>query len=438
MFVLLLVSAIFFMGGFIYWSTIGFMDRQTSAVIETDIEGLADVYSRDGLRGLIDTIESRIKRDPQRSSIYLVTDHQKRAVVGNISAWPNAGPNDTGWIEFRLKDPAAGITTRARSRPFLLPGGVNILVGRDVRMLEDVKLLIGRSLLWSMIIASIVGISAGLLITRRVGRRLETISETSRGVILGDLSRRVPLHGSADDLDQLGRGLNAMLDEIQQLLSGIEHVTDNIAHDLRTPLSRLRNRLVNLRETLGDRSDATIALDTCLTELDQLLATFSAILRITKLEASGAGRHVDFIQMNEVVAAAIDLYEPLGGEKGISIQSQLEDVVIRGDRDLILQATCNLLDNAIKFSAQDGRIDVDLREDGEAIWLRIADHGIGIRGDDRNKVFERFFQGQHAREIDGAGLGLSMVKAIVNHHEATISLQDNYPGLRVKVKFRKP
>ncbi|MFT4560662.1 MAG: signal transduction histidine kinase [Gammaproteobacteria bacterium] len=425
------------MGGFIYWSTIGFMDRQTNAVIETDIEGLADVYRRDGLRGLIDTIESRINRDPERSSIYLVTDHRKTPVVGNISAWPNAGPDETGWIEFRLKDPAAGRTTRARVRPFLLPGGVNILVGRDVRKLEDVKLLIERSLLWAMIIASIVGISAGLLITRRVGRRLETISEMSRGVIQGDMSRRVPIHGGEDDLDQLGRGLNTMLDEIQQLLSGIEHVTDNIAHDLRTPLSRLRNRLVALRDSVSERSEVTTSLDICLTELDQLLATFSAILRITKLEASGPGRHADIVHLNEVVGAAIDLYEPVGSEKGISIQSQLEDVAILADRDLVLQAICNLLDNAIKFSVEHGRVDVDLRGDEAAVWLRIADHGIGISGDDRDKVFDRFYQGQLARTIDGSGLGLSMVKAILNHHGASISLEDNYPGLRVKVKFQK-
>ena len=186
-FVLILISAVTFMGGFIFWSTVGFMDRQTNTVIETDIEGLAEVYQRGGLRGLISTIESRVERDPTRSSIYLVADARREPVVGNISAWPNVAPNESGWIEFGLTDRSTDQKTRARTRPFLLRGGVNLLVGRDIRNLQETKRLIERSLIWAMGIATIVGISAGLLFSRRVGQRLENISRTSREAMQGNL-----------------------------------------------------------------------------------------------------------------------------------------------------------------------------------------------------------------------------------------------------------
>jgi signal transduction histidine kinase len=436
-FVLILLGAITFMGGFVFWSTVGFMDRQTNTVIETDIEGLADVYQRDGLNGLIATIESRIKRDPSRSSIYLVANHRKVPVVGNISGWPNARPDQDGWIEFRLREKSSSDTTQARTRPFLLKGGINLLVGRDIRTLDEMKRLIERSLGWSMAIAMVVGVSAGLLFTRKVGRRLDIISRTSRRVRHGNLSERVPLTGSGDDLDELALGLNTMLDEIQQLLSGIEYVADNLAHDLRTPLSRLHNRLMRLRSETEQEGLDTISIDTCLSEVDQILATFSALLRISKLEAAGQSKALSPVNLRQLMDAAIELYEPLAREHGIVIATELEEISVPGDRDLLLQAVCNLLDNAIKFSLHGGRIDIDLRDELGQTNLRISDHGVGIDHHDRDRVFERLYRGQVATDIDGLGLGLTLVKAILQYHAATVSLHDNYPGLRVLIEFDK-
>ncbi|MFP6681202.1 MAG: HAMP domain-containing sensor histidine kinase [Gammaproteobacteria bacterium] len=434
-FVLILIGAVTFMGGFVFWSTVGFMDRQTNTVIETDIEGLAEVYQRDGLRGLISTIESRVERDPTRSSIYLVADARREPVVGNISAWPNVAPNQSGWIEFSLTDRSTDQKTRARTRPFLLQGKVNLLVGRDIRNLQETKNLIERSLIWAMGIATIVGISAGLLFSRRVGQRLENISRTSREVMQGNLARRVPILGRGDDLDEVGQSFNAMLDEIQQLLSGIEHVTNNIAHDLRTPLSRLRNRLAQLCDTTAERGQSTASIEACIVEVDQLLAIFSALLRIAELEAAGPGRNLNIVDLEEVVRSAIELYEPLADDRKIVIHLESTRITVRGERELLLQAVCNLLDNAIKFSPDTGHIDIQLSGDKTSVVLSISDQGVGVDCEDTDRIFARFYRGVEARETDGSGLGLSMVSAICAHHGAVISMHQNAPGLRVEMEF---
>lgn len=434
-FIVILICSLMLMGGFVYWSTVGLMDRQTSALIETDIEGLAEVYQRGGLRGLVGTIESRIERDPKRSSIYLVTDHARVPVVGNISAWPEVAPDQAGWIEFGLTDSAAGNRTRARSRPFLLRGGVNLLVGRDIRNLLETRNLVRRSLLWGMGLATLTGIAAGLFFSRRVGRRLETINRTSREVMQGNLERRVPILGNGDDLDELAGSLNAMLDEIQQLLIGIEHVSDNIAHDLRTPLSRLRNRLVELGGSIGDDEQAAAAVECCVAEVDELLATFNALLRIAKLEAAGPRKNLAVVEIDEVVRAALELYGPVAEERGILIQSRLAAVTVRGERELLLQALCNILDNAIKFSPRGGRIDIDLQSDNVGVKLSVSDQGIGLAGADRARIFDRFYRGERARSTDGSGLGLSLVQAICKYHGAAISLRDTKPGLSVVIEL---
>ena len=324
-FALVLSATVAAFGGFVFWSTVGFMERQTNTVIETDIEALSEVYQRDGLRGLIATIESRIERDPARSSIYLVADAARNPVVGNISAWPDSMPNEEGWMEFSLTERTGGERTPAKARPFLLRGQVNLLVGRDIRSLQATKTLIEQALAWGTALAICVGVSAGLLLSRRLRRRLRSIIDTSRDVMRGDLSRRVPDSGSDDDLDEVALNLNAMLDEIERLLTGIEHVTNNVAHDLRTPLARLRNRLERLRDGRdeADKSGLRAEIDACVTDVDHLLATFGALLRIAKLEAAGLQADVGCVDLEEIATAAVDLYEPLAEQRGLSISTSL-------------------------------------------------------------------------------------------------------------------
>tara|TARA_R110002096_G_scaffold34408_11_gene98264 strand:- start:2414 stop:3748 length:1335 start_codon:yes stop_codon:yes gene_type:complete len=436
-FALVLSATVAAFGGFVFWSTVGFMERQTNTVIETDIEALSEVYQRDGLRGLIATIESRIDRDPARSSIYLVADAARNPVVGNISAWPDSMPNEEGWMEFSLTERAGGERTPAKARPFLLRGQVNLLVGRDIRSLQATKTLIEQALAWGTALAICVGVSAGLLLSRRLRRRLRSIIDTSRDVMRGDLSRRVPDSGSDDDLDEVALNLNAMLDEIERLLTGIEHVTNNVAHDLRTPLARLRNRLERLRDSRdeAEMSGLRAEIDACVTDVDHLLATFGALLRIAKLEAAGLQADVGCVDLEEIATAAVDLYEPLAEQRGLSIRTSLSTARVRGERELLLQAVCNLLDNAIKFSPAAGRIDVALAETPTDVSLDVCDQGPGIDVAEQTRIFERFYRGDRARQTAGSGLGLALVSAICSYHGASITLGDNNPGLCVRLRF---
>lgn len=436
-FALVLSATLAAFGGFVFWSTVGFMERQTNTVIETDIEALSEVYQRDGLRGLIATIESRIERDPGRSSIYLVADAGRKPVVGNISAWPDSMPNDEGWIEFSLAERTGGPHTPAKARPFLLRGQVNLLVGRDIKSLQDTKTLIERALIWGTGLAVCVGVSTGVLLSRRLRRRLRGIIATSREVMRGDLSRRVPDFGSADDLDEVARNLNAMLDETERLLSGIAHVTNNVAHDLRTPLARLRNRLERLRDASEQTEDTDLrtGIDACVSDVDQLLATFSALLRIAKLEAAGLSAEAGAVDLAEIARAAVELYEPLAEERGLSIRTTLGPAAVRGERELLLQAACNLIDNAVKFSPAGGHIDVDLAVTTTDVTLEVCDRGPGIEAADRAHVFERFYRGDRARQTAGSGLGLALVRAVCAYHGASITLGDRHPGLCVRLRF---
>ena len=237
--------------GFIYWSTVAFMANQTDATIEAEITGLAERYRERGLNGLVRTITKRLERDPQSFSVYLLASPNYTPLAGNLTAWPDVEPTLDGWLNFEFEDPrAGGRVFQARVRPFVLEGGLHLLVGRDTRELKATQQLIVRALLWGLAITLALALVGGITMSRSMLRRIEQINQTSREIIGGDLSRRVPTSGADDDFDQLAVNLNAMLDEIERLMGGIRQVSDNVAHDLRTPLTRLRNRLEQLRSEL--------------------------------------------------------------------------------------------------------------------------------------------------------------------------------------------
>jgi signal transduction histidine kinase len=276
--------------GFIYWSTVAFMSQQVDTTIETEIVGLAEQYRQRGLNGLVRTLNERIERNPDGSSIYLIASPTYAPLAGNLSTWPEGAPTEDGWLSFPIDDLRDdGLTIDARARLFVLQGGFRLLVGRDIRALENTQQLIVRALLWGLAITVALGLVGGLMMSRGVLRRIEQINQTSREIMAGDLSRRIPTRGNSDDFDQLAEHLNAMLDEIERLMEGIRRVSDNIAHDLRTPLTRLRNRLESLRgDFTGDVSQRE-RVDRCIADADQLLVTFRALLRIAHIEA-GAQR----------------------------------------------------------------------------------------------------------------------------------------------------
>jgi signal transduction histidine kinase len=416
--------------GFIYWATAGFMAHQTDQAIAAEITGLAEQYRRRGTPGLVSVIRDRIARDPGGSSLYLLAGPDYQPLVGNLDRWPRNPEVADGWLNFRLDD-GAGPPKPARARPFRLRDGNFLLVGRDVRERQQIQNLITRALGWGLAITAALALAGGTMMSWSTIRRIEAINQTSREIMTGDLSRRIPTKGTGDDFDQLADGLNGMLDQIQVLMQGVRQVSDNIAHDLRTPLTRLRARLEQARD--GDLAIAAqrTLIESTIAEADGLLATFNALLRIARIEAGEGRAAFADVDLARLLTDAVELYEPAAEarEQHITLAAGAP-VSVRGDRDLLFQAVVNLLDNAIKYTPTGGTIDVSLAAAPDGGCITIADSGPGIPPEARQRVIERFVRLEESRATPGNGLGLSLVAAVAALHGATLALEDNAPGLR--------
>jgi len=310
-------------------------------------------------------------------------------------------------------------------------------VGRDVNEFMAVKKLVERAINFGMGITFALAMFGGIMMSRSTAKRVELINQTSQKIMKGNLSLRIPDRGTSDDFDQLARNLNEMLDRIVQLMEGIRHVSDNIAHDLRTPLTRLRNQLENTLLSV-DREQDREQVASAVAEADQLLATFNALLRIARLEMGGRVSNFEVFDLSELVQDAAELYEALAEDKQQALSIVIEpNVKISGDRDLLFQMLSNLIDNAIKYTPEDGCIDLTLTSNQCETDLTISDSGIGIPEEDRTKVFDRFYRVAKSRSLPGNGLGLSLVQAVLDLHKGQITLSDNQPGLRVALKFPK-
>lgn len=433
----LFAGSVLLLLGFIYWSTVAYMAQQTDATIEADITGLAEHYRQRGLKGLADSINDRLERDPDSSSVYLFAAPDFTSLGGNLSAWPNVEPNADGWLSFEFKDPrAGGRLFHARARAFVLQGGLNLLVGRDTRELKATQQLIIRALLWGLAITLALALVGGITMSRSMLRRIESINQASRDIMAGDLSHRIPTTVRNDDFDQLAGNLNAMLDEIEHLMEGIRHVSDNIAHDLRTPLTRLRNRLERLHTELGASSPHQQQVEGSIADADQLLSTFAALLRIARIEAGDRRANFTSVDLVTLQQDAVELYEALAEDKQQTISIQNDDAVyIDGDRDLLFQALTNLLDNAVKYTPNGGQITMTVRQIDNNVELTVADSGPGIPAEERDKVGQRFYRLERSRSSSGSGLGLSLVTAVAHLHHAEFLLADNAPGLKASLRF---
>jgi signal transduction histidine kinase len=418
--------------GFIHWSTAGYMARQLDQTVEAEIKGLAEQYRTGGMVGLATAIALRVDRNADGAGVYLLAGTDLTPIVGNLDRWPQVAADAQGWVRFDLRgsDAENAAAHAARAKTFLLRGDLHLLVGRDVRDLEATLGLIRAALAWGAGLAVALAILGGWLMSAGVLRRIEAIARTSRDILDGDLGRRVPRDGSGDDFDQLAEGLNRMLDRIGELMARVGQVSDSIAHDLRTPLTRLRTRLDGLRPAADPAAQA--AIDTAAADADDLLATFNALLRISRIEAGGHRADLAPVDLALLVQDVADLYEPLAVERGQSLDvSAVGPLWVQGDRDLLFQALANLVDNAVKYTPPGGRIALSSECDGQVARVAVSDAGPGIPVELHERVFERFFRRDTSRSTPGSGLGLSLVQAVAQLHGARIEMTDNAPGLRI-------
>ena len=424
---------------FIYVSTEGFTTRQMEAVIEAEVQGLAERYRVAGTRGLRALVDERLARNPASSSIYLLADPRFRVLAGNLSSWPEAARSTDPWIEFELYTAGAADRRevhRARARHFQLPHGFHLLVGRNMRDFEHMRSAIFRTTAWGVGIAAVLAFVIAWRLRRSVVARIESINRTSRRIMEGELSERIRSHGSGDEFDELITNLNAMLERIESLMEDVRRVSDNVAHDLRTPLGRLRTRLERLRDAEGDGVSAELA-EAALEEADQMLATFNALLRIARIETRQRRHAFERVNLATVGNDVADLYAPVAESRGITFRHSGIEAPVDGDADLIFQSLANLLDNAMKYTPEGGAVTLHVTSDDDAVTVVVADSGPGVPPEEREAVLRRFYRLEPARSTPGSGLGLSLVAAVAELHEATLELEDNAPGLLVRLRFRR-
>ena len=417
---------------FIYWSTTRYMQSQTDETIETEIRVLAERYRLTGLAGLTSLIQERVRQEPPGPTIYLLVDQSYTPLTGNLSRWPRLEPDDDGWLQFPL-----GMEGHvARARPFRLRGDFHLLVGRDLFELEAVRTLLLRTMVWGLALTVGLALVGGLLVSRSRVRRIGAINEAIRGIVTGDLSRRIPSEPHDDDIEALVAHVNGMLDELERLVEGVRRVSDSIAHDLRTPLSRLRNELERSKaEPDGERARQSV--ERAIAEADGLLSTFKALLRIARIESGERRAAFTDVDLSGLIDDVAELYGPLFEEASRSFTVERDDGVrVHGDRDLLFQAVANLLDNALKYTAEDGRAALAMSLEGEGAVIEVSDDGPGIPAGERDQVLQRFYRLDESRGTPGAGLGLALVAAVAELHQAELRLRDHHPGLRVLLTLR--
>lgn len=424
---------------FVYWSTARVLDRETDATIEAEVTGLVEQYQRLPFSTFTDVIIGRSVRGDQ--GIYLLANNDHRVIAGNLDSWPQISPVENGLVEFSYERRIGNTTQlrQARGQVFMLAQGFYLLVARDVDERRQLESVFQTALLWGTGVMILLGLAGGFLISRRVLARLDIINRTSGHIIQGDLSQRVPVRARGDEFDDLAQNLNRMLDRIERLLHGMREVSDNVAHDLRSPLNRLRNRLELAAARQLPESETARDIDAAVQETDRLIGTFNSLLLIAEAEAGSVRESMQEISLTEVIEGVAELYGPLAEEKNLrfSVVMPAEGAVIRGNRNLVSQALANLVDNAIKHAPGGGSVAVELQNRGSESALVVADHGPGIPPEDRERVTQRFVRLESSRNSPGTGLGLSLVSAVARLHEATLSFEDNRPGLRATLIFHR-
>jgi signal transduction histidine kinase len=424
--------------GLLYLYALRTLDRATDDVIEAELQGLAEQYQAGGLGKLAAVIRERVETGGSSTDVYLLVDPGLAAVAGNIAVWPSQGTAAERWIEFEVSV-IKGRTFESRTvraGVFLLAGGYRLLVGTDIRDREAFKSRIGWTLLTSLLTVILVGGLLGAWMNRHLLRRVDAISAAGREIVDGNFSQRLPRSGTGDELDTLASNLNEMLDRVEQLTAALRFVIDATAHDLRGPLNRMRARIESGLSSAGPDASRQ-ALEETLRDTDALDRTLDALLRIAQAQGGAAAAEIAPLDLGTLAAEVVELYEPAAEERRIELRAQDGGpAIVRGSRQLLAHALANLIDNALKFTPEGGRVDVQVvRAQDSGLQLIVSDNGPGIPAADRVRALERSVRLAGSEQAPGSGLGLSLVAAVARMHHAVLELGDNLPGLRVVLRF---
>jgi signal transduction histidine kinase len=408
------------------------LDEQIEQTVDAEIRALSEQYSQGGLRQLTTALERRVRAPG--GSLYLLTTHSGEVIVGNIEP-PTAAPiGGSELVETpyqRRGEP--GETHPALMRLFLIPGGFRLLIGHDIEDHQVLRDILRRALGVSLSWLALVGALGGLFVAHRMLERVDVMSASARRIMAGDLHERLAVTGAGDELDRLAENFNAMLERISELMTGLREVSDNIAHDLKTPLTRLRNRAEAALRRGSENGEHREALAAVIEESDGLIRVFDALLMIARAEAGYSSDNLASYDADAVVSDIVEMYEPVAEEQGVRLELSTEPgLAVTGSRELLGQAVVNLVDNALKYgvSGEEKKIDVSARRVGDRIEITVADRGPGIAPADRERVVGRFVRLENSRSRPGSGLGLSMAAAVARLHHGALRIEDNAPGLR--------
>ncbi len=413
------------------------INEQITNIVGNEITGLTELYERGGIGRVETAVEVRSRRPG--SNLYLLTTPAGEGMAGNVGALEVGALDHPGWLEttYRRLDSPEGAEHRALAEVIQL-GGFRLLVGRDLEERERLYGIISNAGRWSFALVVVLGLAGGFFVSRRVLSRIDAMTGTAQTIMAGDLAGRLPVAGTDDELDRLANHVNAMLDRIVALMRGLSEVSDNIAHDLKTPLTRLRNRCEQALRSATTATDYRAALESTIEESDGLIRTFDALLMIARAESGHARDNMTDFDAAEIARDVSELYEPLAEQKGLALKLDAgSSAPMHGNRELVGQALANLVDNAIKYAEPAGKLNseraqilVTAGNIGDHITLTVSDHGPGIPEADRDRVVDRFVRLEQSRSQPGSGLGLSLASAVARLHGGELKLEDNQPGLR--------
>ncbi len=420
--------------GLIAYQSASFMlNYRLNANVEKGMTTLKEAYQKGGLQRLIATVNTRENHRHGSALFYLVLDRNGKRLAGHLSVTPSR----SGWSEMTyIEDEGDGDMGEVRILLKSLGDGVRVAVAGDLEEVSDYKeaIFIGFLSAFGAVVA--LGVIGGLGLSLALLKRVETIRQTAEAIIAGDLSQRVPVRGVDDDLDRLSQTLNSMLDRISDLISSLRQVSADIAHDLKTPLTRLRRGLEEAQTQVHSADEYNAHIESAIVHVDEILATFSALLRIAQIEAGT--RRIGFrdVDLSAIFSTVAHAFAPAAEDAGKSLRYDISpNIRFWGDFELLTQMMANIIENAVTHTPKGVHISVRLRcEDGAIIGV-VSDDGFGVPSEEYERLFQRFYRLERSRSTPGNGLGLSLVKAVADLHSVRLDVRGANPGLEVYMRF---
>ncbi|MBO9445317.1 HAMP domain-containing sensor histidine kinase [Ruegeria sp. R14_0] len=423
--------------GLVYFTANRSIEGETRSVVSAELTGLADEYERRGLFGLLQAIERRLPSASERDALYLLTDRFGVKLAGNLKQWPSDVTAGSGWVDLELRRADNDQLVPISAASIRLPGGERLLVGRDALARQQFDRALLRAVGLALAIALALSFLTGWMFTRLVFSRLSDIASTAENIVSGDLSRRMQLRGTGDEFDQVAGTLNTMLDRIEELISNLRTTSNSIAHDLRSPLSRLRQRVEALSDPTKSDLDREVDVARATAEIDHVLRVLGQLTEISRAEAGVGREQFEPVDLQQLVGDVVELYEPVAADQGVSLEVHGSAQAVQGHRPLLSQALSNLLENAMRYAPDGTAITITLSEDSPFASLSVRDRGPGVPEEELPRLQVPFVTLDPARTERNAGLGLALVAAISHMHQGAFEARNCDPGLEATIKLAR-